>query len=45
MAVAALDNYFQPVKQDILERHRLRQMKQLPGEKFSHYMVVISFFL
>lgn len=40
VAIAALDNYFQPVKQDILERHRLRQMKQLPGEKFSHYMVV-----
>lgn len=40
VAVAALDNYFQPVKQDILERHRLRQMKQLPNENFSHYMVV-----
>nr|XP_029711593.1 uncharacterized protein LOC109417227 [Aedes albopictus] len=39
VAIAALDNYFQPVKQDILERRRLRQMKQLPGEKFSHYMV------
>lgn len=40
VAIAALDNYFQPVKQDILERHHLRQMKQLQGEKFSHYMVV-----
>ena len=41
VAVAALDNYFQPIKQDILERHRLRQMKQLAGEKFSHYLVVV----
>ncbi|XP_055634095.1 uncharacterized protein K02A2.6-like [Toxorhynchites rutilus septentrionalis] len=39
VAIAALNNYFQPMRQDILERHRLRQMKQLQGEKFSHYMV------
>lgn len=43
VAVAALDNYFQPVKQDILERHRLRQMKQQSGEKFAHYMVAQKF--
>lgn len=38
-AITALDNYFQPVRQDILERHRLRRMKQMPNEKFAHYMV------
>lgn len=43
VAVSALDSYFQPVRQDVLERHRLRQMRQLPGEKFAHYMVALGF--
>lgn len=40
VAIVALNNYFQPVKQDILERYHLRQMKQMPNEKFAHYMVI-----
>ncbi|XP_055551370.1 uncharacterized protein LOC129733850 [Wyeomyia smithii] len=39
VAISALDNYFQPTRQDILERHRLRQTRQLPEESFAHYMV------
>lgn len=39
VAVDRLDAYFKPRKQDVLERHRLRSMKQEPNERFSHYVL------
>lgn len=33
VAISALDGFFQPCKQDCLERHRLRKMKQKEGER------------
>lgn len=39
VAVACLDAYFKPRKQDVLERHRLRSMKQGSNERFSHYVL------
>lgn len=39
MAVEKLDEYFQPVRQDTLERHRLREMKQRKDERFAHYLL------
>lgn len=39
VAVERLDAYFKPRKQDVLERHRLRSMKQGPNERFSHYVL------
>lgn len=39
VAVDRLDAYFKPRKQDVLERHRLRSMKQGPNERFSHYVL------
>lgn len=39
VAVDRLEAYFKPRKQDVLERHRLRSMKQGPNERFSHYIL------
>ncbi|XP_062556629.1 uncharacterized protein K02A2.6-like [Armigeres subalbatus] len=39
VAVDRLDAYFKPRKQDVLERHRLRSMKQGSNERFSHYIL------
>lgn len=39
VAVDRLDAYFKPRKQDVLERHRLRGMKQESNERFSHYVL------
>ena len=39
VAVERLDAYFKPRKQDVLERHRLRSMKQGPTERFAHYVL------
>lgn len=33
VAINALDAFFQPSRQDCLERHRLRNMKQKEGER------------
>lgn len=38
-AIDRLDQYFMPRKQDVLERHKLRNMKQLPNERFAHYVL------
>ncbi|XP_055527538.1 uncharacterized protein K02A2.6-like [Wyeomyia smithii] len=39
LAIERLDAYFKPRRQDVLERHRLRCMKQGPNERFSHYVL------
>lgn len=33
VAINALDTFFEPCRQDCLERHKLRQMKQNEGER------------
>lgn len=39
LAIDVLDGYFLPGKQDVIERRKLRQLKQEAGEKFSHYLI------
>ncbi|XP_062542140.1 uncharacterized protein LOC134210131 [Armigeres subalbatus] len=39
VAVDRLDAYFKPRCQDVLERHKLRNMKQGVHESFSHYLL------
>ncbi|XP_053691543.1 uncharacterized protein K02A2.6-like [Sabethes cyaneus] len=39
VAVDRLDAYFKPRRQDVLERHKLRNMKQEVHESFSHYIL------
>lgn len=39
MAIELLDAYFQAGRQFIIERRKLRQLKQEDGEKFSHFVV------
>ncbi|XP_055630296.1 uncharacterized protein LOC129771044 [Toxorhynchites rutilus septentrionalis] len=39
LAVEKLDNFFKPVRQDTLERHRLRAMKQKKDEHFAQYVL------
>lgn len=39
VAINALDEFFQPCKQDCLERHRLRNMKQKEGERFADFVL------
>lgn len=39
LAIDILDAYFQPGKQDVIERRKLRQLKQDVGEKFSHFLI------
>lgn len=37
LAIDVLDGYFQPGKQDVIERRKLRQLKQEADEKFSQF--------
>ncbi|XP_062713896.1 uncharacterized protein K02A2.6-like [Aedes albopictus] len=39
VAINALDGFFQPCRQDCLERHKLKQMKQKEGERFADFML------
>ncbi|XP_055623066.1 uncharacterized protein K02A2.6-like [Toxorhynchites rutilus septentrionalis] len=39
VAILALDDFFKPVQQDVLERHRLRHMKQNQGERFAEFVI------
>lgn len=41
VAIRAFDNFFQPGRQDVLERHNLRRMKQGHGERFAEFVVRI----
>lgn len=38
-AIDCLDQYFKPRKQDVLERHKLRSMRQASNERFAHYVL------
>ncbi|KAL1378824.1 hypothetical protein pipiens_015325 [Culex pipiens pipiens] len=38
-AIDKLDAYFKPRRQDVLERHKLRNMKQAPNERFAHFVL------
>lgn len=38
-AIEKLDAYFKPRRQDVLERHKLRNMKQAPSERFAHFVL------
>ncbi|XP_055607097.1 uncharacterized protein K02A2.6-like [Uranotaenia lowii] len=38
-AIERLDAYFKPRRQDVLERHKLRSMKQGINESFAHYVL------
>ncbi|XP_058840823.1 uncharacterized protein K02A2.6-like [Topomyia yanbarensis] len=38
-AVERLDAYFKPRRQDVLERHKLRNMKQGATERFAHFVL------
>lgn len=39
VAVERLDAYFKPRRQDVLERYKLRNMKQGTNERFSHFVL------
>ncbi|XP_062701591.1 uncharacterized protein K02A2.6-like [Aedes albopictus] len=39
VAIERLDAFFKPRSQDVLERHKLRNMKQGSQERFSHYVL------
>lgn len=39
VAISAFDQFFRPVQQDVLERHRLRHLKQNQGERFAEFVV------
>lgn len=39
VAIQAFDAFFQPGRQDVLERHKLRRLKQLQGERFAEFVV------
>lgn len=41
VAIQAFDEFFQPGRQDVLERHNLRRMKQLEGERFAEFIMRI----
>ncbi|XP_062701836.1 uncharacterized protein LOC109416329 [Aedes albopictus] len=41
VAVQAFDEFFQPGRQDVLERHNLRRMKQQEGERFAEFVIRI----
>lgn len=38
-AIELLDTYFQAGRQDVIERRKLRKLKQESNEKFSHYVI------
>lgn len=39
VAVERLDDFFKPVRQDTLERHRLREMRQKKDERFAQFVL------
>ncbi|XP_055640002.1 uncharacterized protein K02A2.6-like isoform X1 [Toxorhynchites rutilus septentrionalis] len=39
VAIQAFDDFFKPGRQDVLERHKLRRLKQLQGERFAEFVV------
>ena len=39
LAIQLLDSYFQAGRQDVIERRKLRMLKQDLNEKFSHYII------
>lgn len=39
LAVEKLDDFFKPVRQDTLERHRLREMRQKKDERFAQFVL------
>ncbi|XP_055622290.1 uncharacterized protein K02A2.6-like [Toxorhynchites rutilus septentrionalis] len=39
VAIERLDAFFKPRKQDVLERHKLRNMKQDVNERFAHFVL------
>ncbi|XP_055604470.1 uncharacterized protein LOC129752724 [Uranotaenia lowii] len=39
VAISRLDAYFKPRRQDVLERHKLRTLKQGTNESFAHYVL------
>lgn len=39
LAIELLDTYFQAGRQDVIERRKLRKLKQESSERFSHYVV------
>lgn len=39
LAIELFDSYFQAGRQDVIERRRLRKIKQEHNEKFSHYVI------
>lgn len=39
VAINALDAFFQPYRQDCLERYKLRQIKQKEGERFADFIL------
>lgn len=41
VAIQAFDEFFQPGRQDVLERHHLRRMKQNDGERFAEFVIRI----
>ncbi|XP_055615667.1 uncharacterized protein LOC129761868 [Toxorhynchites rutilus septentrionalis] len=41
VAVQAFDEFFRPGRQDVLERHHLRRMKQREGERFAEFVIRI----
>lgn len=41
VAIQAFDDFFQPGRQDVLERHHLRRMKQQEGERFAEFVIRI----
>ncbi|XP_055633292.1 uncharacterized protein LOC129773671 [Toxorhynchites rutilus septentrionalis] len=41
VAIQAFDDFFQPGRQDVLERHILRKMKQQDGERFIDFVIRI----
>ncbi|XP_062541275.1 uncharacterized protein K02A2.6-like [Armigeres subalbatus] len=39
LAIELLDSYFQAGRQDVIERRKLRKLKQELNEKFSHFLI------
>ncbi|XP_062550554.1 uncharacterized protein K02A2.6-like [Armigeres subalbatus] len=39
LAIELLDSYFQAGRQDVIERRKLRKLKQEHNEKFSHFVI------
>ncbi|XP_062554416.1 uncharacterized protein K02A2.6-like [Armigeres subalbatus] len=39
VAIERLNHFFQPVRQHTLERHRLREMKQMKDERFAQFVM------